>query len=142
MIASAGVAAGAAVAYLRGSLPSSVPEAPSTDPSASLRDALDALDAPLPTEAANKGYDIEEVRLMRRARDAVERIVREAHFREKARAPHAAALAPPRAPADRPPTCGSGCLLEEYDVGEALGEGDARPYRALAPNCVENPMNS
>ena len=73
--AGADVVVATAVAYLRGSLPSSVPEAPSTDPSASLRNVLDLLGAPLPEGC--HGYDIEEGRLLRRARLAVERIARE-----------------------------------------------------------------
>ena len=73
--AGADVVVATAVAYLRGSLQSSVPEAPSTDPWESLKDALNLLGAPLSSEARCVGGDIREVRLMRLARDAVERVV-------------------------------------------------------------------
>ena len=70
--AGADAAAVAAAVYLRRRLPSSVPEAQSTNVWASLRNVLDLLGAPPPE--GGPYYDI-EVWLMRRARDAVERIV-------------------------------------------------------------------
>ena len=56
--AGADVVVATAVAYLRGSLLSSVPEAPSTDPWGSLRYMLDRLDEPLLRESAWEGMDI------------------------------------------------------------------------------------
>ena len=66
--AGADAAAAAAAVYFRRRLPSSVPEAQSTNVWASLGNVLDLLGAPLP-EGCN-GYDIEKALLMRRFQPA------------------------------------------------------------------------
>ena len=71
-VVDARVAAMAATHYLGGPL--------EYRPWASLERTLDRLNVPLLRESAYGGHDIEPVRLLRRARDAVERIAREDHL--------------------------------------------------------------